>query len=128
MNDEKLFYVISVKHTQRCDRYITLWGPDDRGYRQRTNTAGKYPESVIRAHLAHYYNTGESNIAIPCEIVDSLAVAGDPAHFIGCDPAKGDPLVLLNDRDTWHKLILNTIEPPPYACKPQYPGARRRKE
>lgn len=35
------FYVISVHHTQRRDRYITLWRPDDRGYCWRTIVAGK---------------------------------------------------------------------------------------
>ena len=128
MDAEKQFYVISVKHTQRTDPYITLWAANNCGYRQRTNTAGKYPESVIRAHLAGYYNTGDRDIAVPCEIVDGLATAGDPSHFVGADPAVGDPLVLLNIRENWSALILNAIEPPPYECKPQFPGARRRKE
>lgn len=124
---EREFYVISVKHTQRSCRYITVWGPDNRGYRQRLQKAGRYAESTIRAHLDHYYNTGHSSIAVPCDVVDGLASDGDPRDFVGADPGPAVPRVLLNIRAVWHALLLNVIEPPPYKAEPQFPGARRRK-
>lgn len=116
------FYIISVKHTRREDRHITLWGPDDCGYRQRLNTAGRYPVGNVRAHLA-YYNSGKSTIAVPADVVERLAIDGDPRDFVGADPAPGVPRVLFNDRDTWSTLILNAIEPPEYKVDPQYQGA-----
>jgi len=122
----KEYYVISVKHTWRGDRYITVWGPDDRGYRLRLNKAGRYSEDRVRAHLG-YYNSGHSDIAVPVEVCERLHAIGDERDFDGADPAVGAPRVLLNIADVWSTLILHAIEPPPYKVQPQYPGARRRK-
>lgn len=116
------FYIISVKHTRRDNRYITIWGPGDCGYKQRLNTAGRYDEHTVRAKLG-YYNSGSSTIAVPAAVVERLAVTVPPSEFIGADPAPGLPSVLLNTRDTWSTLILNAIEPPPYKVDPQYQGS-----
>jgi hypothetical protein len=120
---EKLYYVISVNHTRREDRYVLLWRPDDRGYTFRTSTAGRYREALIRAYLG-YYNTGGAAIAVPCDVIDPLTVMTTPRdQFDGPDgPA------LLNTRANWKILRANTIEPPKYACEPEYKGAPRRKE
>ncbi|WP_191058542.1 hypothetical protein [Geminicoccus harenae] len=116
------FYIISVKHTRSDQRYITLWGADDCGYKQRLNTAGRYTEDNVRARLG-YYNSGSSTIAVPADVVERLAVDGDSRQFVGADPAPGVPRVLLNVRDVWSELILNAVEPPPYKVDPQYQGA-----
>lgn len=120
---EKHFYVISVNHTRREDRYVLLWRPDDKGYTFRTSTAGQYREVLVRAYLG-YYNTGCAAIAVPCEVVDPLTVMTTPRdQFDGPDgPA------LLNTRANWKLLIANTIEPPKYLPEPQYKGAPRPKE
>lgn len=113
------FYVISVHHTRREDRYVLLWRPDDRGYTYRTSTAGRYPEDRIRAHPG-YYNTG-SNIAVPCEVIDPLTVMTTPRdQFDGPDgPA------LLNTRANWNILLANMIDKPKYEPRPAYKGAPR---
>ena len=53
------YYVISVKRTQRRDLYITVWAPDDKGYRWALSRAGKYSDEHVRAHLGY---------DIPCPI------------------------------------------------------------
>lgn len=116
------FYVISLKHTRRTDRYVTLWKPNDRGYCFRTTNAGRYAEEMVRAHLG-YYNSGTS-IAVPCEVIDSRTVMTTPRdQFDGPDgPA------FLNTAANWKLLLANVIEPPPYKPEPQYKGAPKQEE
>jgi hypothetical protein len=116
------FYVISLKHTRREDRYITLWKPNDRGYCFRTPNAGRYPEETIRAHLG-YYNTGTS-IAVPCDIIDAITVMTTPAD---CLDGPDGPAVL-NTRAKWQILLANVIQPALYPPKPQYRGAPKQTE
>lgn len=123
---KEYYYVISVKHTKRSDRYITLWGPDNAGYRLRLNTSGLYPEERVRANIG-YYNSGCDAIAVPRDVVERLATEGNPADFVGADPCLPPYWVLFNTADVWWELILNTIEPPPYRVEPVYPIPRRRK-
>ena len=114
------FYVISVMHTIRQHRYITLWGPDDKGYYFRTLRSGRYPEERVRARLT-YYNGG-SNIAVPCDVIDPMTVMTTPADcFDGPDGS-----ALLNTRANWKILIANAIETPQYPPEPEFPGSRRR--
>ncbi len=121
------FYVISVHHTHRPDKYITLWAPDNKGYVLRTNTAGKYSDECVRASLG-YYNSGCSNIAVPCTVLDALTATADPRDFCGATPVAQPFLVVLNTRANWKALIAHVIEPPAHAVRPEFPGARRRKE
>jgi hypothetical protein len=111
---ESAFYVISVKHSHKRDRYITFWRPDDRGYTFRLSTAGKYDRDRVMAHLG-YYNSGCSNIAVPVEVVDSMTVMTTPKdQFDGPDgPA------VLNTPATWRKLIAAVIQEPAYPVKPE---------
>jgi len=124
----KEYYVISVAHTLREHRYITLWRPDDCGYCYRTISAGKYAEARVMSHLG-YYNSGCSNIAVPVDIVDAMARPGNPRDFDGITLQMPVAVLLAvpNTGDNWRELILNTIEPPAYKVQPEYPGARRRK-
>jgi hypothetical protein len=117
------FYVISVHHTLREQRYVTLWGPNDGGYYFRTSRAGRYPEDRIMSHLG-YYNSGCSNIAVPCDVIDALTVMTTPR-----DQLDGpDGPALLNTRAKWKILLANTIEKPAHDPRPEFPGARRRRE
>lgn len=116
------FYIVSLKHTRRKDRYVTLWKPDDRGYCFRTSNAGRYAEGNVRAHLG-YYNSGTS-IAVPCDVIDRCTVMTTPRdQFDGPDgPA------FLNTAANWKLLIANVIAPPTYPPTPQYKGAPKQKE
>ncbi|MCP1651552.1 DUF4406 domain-containing protein [Pseudomonas nitroreducens] len=66
------FIVISVKHTKRRHKAITLWRPDDRGYCWTLERAGRYAEARVLEHLS-YYNSGCTNIAVPLTLVEQLA-------------------------------------------------------
>lgn len=118
---EREYFVISVKHNQRSDHYIILWGTNDCGYRGRIEAAGRYPESRIRSRLS-YYNSGE-DIAVPCDVVESLAVSAEP-RFFDTDEGRW----VLNNRQNWQAILKNVIELPQYKPEPEYKGARRNRE
>lgn len=124
MSAEPLYYVISVCHTQRDHAYITVWRPENKGYAWPLSWAGRYPQSEIMAELA-YYHQGE-NVAVPCAFLDGMAVPPAPRTI---DNDAGP--VVLNNKANWEKIMawLATMEPKPlHFPKPEYKGARRRKE
>jgi hypothetical protein len=114
----KEYYVISVMHTRRDNRYITLWCPDDKGYCFRAYRAGRYGDEHVRRSLG-YYNSGCSNIAVPCDVIEPLMVMTTPADML--DGADG--LALLNTCANWKVLLANVIETPAYKPEPLYKGA-----
>ena len=61
MPDETQYIVISLKHTHRRHKAITLWRPNDSGYCWTLGRAGQYGEQAVLGHLG-YYNSGCSNI------------------------------------------------------------------
>ncbi|MCA7945606.1 hypothetical protein [Burkholderia vietnamiensis] len=117
------YYIISVAHTRRENRYVLLWRPDDKGYTFRCSTAGRYANTNVRAHMG-YYNSGCSTIAVPCDVIDALTVMTTAADRL--DGTDGP--ALLNTRANWKKLIANVIARPDYPIEPEFPGARRQKE
>lgn len=108
------FYVISLKHSHKRERYITFWRPSDRGYCWKLARAGKYERDNVMAHLG-YYNSGCSNIAVPCAVVDAMTVTTTPADTID-DP---DGPAVQNTPENWHKLMAAVIQPPQYQMKPK---------
>lgn len=115
-------YVISVHHTLRRDLYVTVWRPDDRGYCWALSRAGKYPmEKVLEK--PGYYNSGCSNIAVPCSVLDAIAIPPVPGHH---DNDAG-PCVR-NTRNNWKTIIAAVVTPPKYEILPEFPGARKQKE
>ncbi|MDU9398087.1 hypothetical protein [Pseudomonas sp. zfem003] len=110
------YIVLSLKHTKRRDKAITLWRPDDRGYCWTLNSAGSYSEEQVLERLG-YYNSGCSNVAVPFELVRSLVreVEYDTGEFGICLP---------NNAATWKELLANLIRTPQYQPEPEYRGAR----
>ncbi len=120
MTDQQIdYYVISVKHSHKRDRYITFWRPDNKGYCYRLTGAGKYPRESVMSSL-NYYNSG-SNIAVPVEVADAMTVTTTPGDmFDGPDgPA------VLNTATNWRKLVAAVIQPTQYEIKPT-PTRRKR--
>ena len=66
-------YVVNLNHTTRDDLYISIWRPDDRGYCYALSRAGKYPLETVQ-QFPNYYNSGSDNVAVPCEVLDAIAV------------------------------------------------------
>lgn len=119
---EDLHYIVSVHHTLRDDLYVTIWRPDDRGYCWALSRAGKYDRSNVMAHLG-YYNSGCSNVAVPCAVLDDIAIPPKPGHH---DNDAGP--VVPNTRASWKLILANLIAPPRFKPKPEFKGARRAKE
>lgn len=114
------YIIISLKHTNRRHRAITLWRPDNRGYCWTIERAGAYQEPSVLESLG-YYNTGHSDIAVPASLVQELAkeVEYDTKEFGQCLP---------NDAATWKRLLAAVIRPTQHQAQPDYKGAPRRKE
>lgn len=117
---EREYFVLSVAHTQRSNPYIVLWAADNAGYRGRVETAGRYPESRINAHLA-YYNDGCNTVAVPCDVLEPLAFPVKPGFF---DDDHGR--WLRNNAATWKVVLANVIEKPKHKPEPEYRGAPRK--
>lgn len=114
------FYVVSVKHSHKRDRYITFWRPDDKGYCFRLTRAGKYDLERVIAHTG-YYNTGHSDIAVPVHIVDAITVQTTPKDML--DGPDGP--AVLNTRANWRKLIAAVVAPTQNPIKPEIMGRRK---
>ncbi|WP_061238229.1 hypothetical protein [Ectopseudomonas composti] len=114
------YIVISLKHTKRRHKAITLWRPDDKGYCWTMDRAGIYQEARVLEHLG-YYNSGCSNIAVP------LAIAKTLAKEVEYD-TKEHGLCLPNNAATWKRLLAAVIRPTQYQAQPEYRGAPRYKE
>ena len=112
----RTFIVLSLKHTHRRHKAITLWRADDSGYCWKLSSAGVYEEARVLECLG-YYNSGCSNVAVPADLVERLSceVEYDTKEFGICLP---------NNADTWAKLLASVIRPTDYEPKPEYRGSR----
>ncbi|MGP5106054.1 hypothetical protein [Pseudomonas helleri] len=112
--------VLSLKHTHRRHKAITLWRPNDSGYCWALERAGIYEETLVLERLG-YYNSGCSNIAVSFELAQRLAVdiEYDTKEFGICLP---------NNAKTWKQLLASVICKPSYPSRPEYRGARYSKE
>lgn len=128
-----LFYVISVKHSHKRDRFITVWRPDNRGYCYRLTRdgagteytgAGQYTREEVEAHLG-YYNTGHSDIAVPVDVLHAMAIDVTPRDCLD-GPAGGK--AVLNTPKNWRVLIDSVIAPPKNKPRPEaiYFGKNRK--
>jgi hypothetical protein len=115
------FYIVSVKHTRRDNLYITVWRPNDCGYAWPLSWAGKYDEARIK-ELPGYYHNGHSSIAVPCEVIDELAVPVIPGTV---DNDAGP--VVMNSRGNWQRILKAMLWPPADQPKPKYKIERRQK-
>ena len=50
-----MYYIISLKHTHKEDKYITLWRPTNSGYCYSQDQAGRYSE------IKEGYHNGEGD-------------------------------------------------------------------
>ena len=112
-------YIVSLKHTNREHAYITFWRPEDKGYAWPLSWAGKYDEQAVMAER-DYYHRGDDTLAVPCLLVDALAV---PPTKGTVDNDAGP--VLLNNKTNWKCILEFALPNPLHKPQPQYPGARR---
>ena len=67
-----MYYIISLKHTNKEDNYITLWRPDNSGYCYRQDHAGKYKEIIDG-----YHNGEGDSLPIEVEKLDGFFINSD---------------------------------------------------
>ncbi len=82
------FYLLSLAHTQQVHRILTWWRANDSDYCFRLEWAGRYTQAQIDARR-HYYDNGDRTRAVPCAVVDALAIrVGDVRDTNAIDPAE----------------------------------------
>lgn len=116
------FYIVSVKHTRRDSLYITVWRPNDCGYAWPLSWAGKYTEDRIKEHTDYYHN-GYASFAVPCEVLDAMAVTTIPGTV---DNDAGP--VVMNTRENWLQILAALPWPTKDQPQPEYKGAPRRRK
>lgn len=114
-----IYYLVSVKHTRRDQKYIAFWRPDNCGYAWPLSWAGKYTEEQIKAKPDYYHN-GDCTFAVPCELIDSLAVPPEKGYI---DNDAGP--VVLNKKSYWLTILEFAMEGMLHKPWPQYKGARK---
>lgn len=114
------FYIVSVKHTRRDSQYITVWRPDNCGYAWPLSWAGKYSEAEVKT-LPDYYHNGSCSFAVPCGVLDDLAVPTIPGTV---DNDAGP--VVMNNRENWQRILNAMPWPPAEHPRPEYKGTRKK--
>jgi len=62
------FYILSLVHTGKNDRFLTLWGPNNRGYSTTKEWAGTYETPKPG------YHDNADNMPIPASTLDPLFI------------------------------------------------------
>jgi hypothetical protein len=62
--EERLFYIVSLKHTSKGDTALTFWGKDGAGYTWHRDRAGLYNQEEARSY------SSTDNVPVPREDVD----------------------------------------------------------
>jgi hypothetical protein len=124
-----LYYIASLKHTNKYHEHITFWGPDWRGYvlAITDERVGKYGEAEVRRGTL---NDGEACIAVPERAVKELL---SPTPFYANSKGQALPFydipgpVVDNTRANWKRLIAASL-PRDRDAKPRpevFKGERR---
>ncbi|TBL50563.1 hypothetical protein EYY98_08990 [Obesumbacterium proteus] len=116
------YFILSVHHCTREKNFIEFFRPNNSGYALRLHAAGRYTEQQV-TERPDYYNDGDCNIAVPCDVIESLSSPAPDGYF---DDNGG--VVVLNNSKNWRKAIKNAVAKPKHDPKPEYPRARRGKE
>ena len=99
------FYIASLKHTSKHDEHITFWGRFHRSY---TPVIGRYAGRYCFGE-AMSLNDGESYIAVPANVVESL-LSPEPYYRPGSPQRFYDQRgpVVDNRRANWSRLIFSS--------------------
>jgi len=114
------YYIVNLSHLRRDQLYVAVWRPDCSGYAWPLSWAGKYPEEEVRKDL-DYFNDGCVNIAVPCEVLDAMAVVPEKGWI---DNDAGP--VVRNIRENWKRMLESVIAPTKHQSWPEYPRAPRK--
>lgn len=87
-----MYYVISLYHSEKHEKFLTVWQADNKGYCFSKEMAGLY-ESPIEG-----YHNSDKNMAISVEQANQLFIL---AMFQG-----QERMLIPNNSNTWKKLGL----------------------
>lgn len=107
--------VLSLKHTERGHRWITLWRPNRANYAWPLEWAGQYSSVDV---VQHRLNDGYSGVACRWDHIERLSVAAEvDGQAVRCLP---------NTREVWTCLLASGVifAKPEYRPAPQHKGAR----
>lgn len=71
VNPEVEYFIVSLKHTNKKDKYVTLWRPDNAGYAWPLELAGKY-----KGYEEGYHHDDE-NIPVPVNEIPTKFLVKD---------------------------------------------------
>lgn len=100
-----MYYIISLKHTHKTDKFITLWGPDNKGYCCSLDNAGVYSEIK-----EGYHNSEGDSIPFPVGHLDGLFIdskVDSQGTIKKCIPNCKQVWDFLNLKMTKRGLIIN---------------------
>lgn len=64
----KAYYIVSLEHTHKADRYLTLWRANNRGYCLSKEQAGVYSE------IEDGYHNSEGQLPVECDKLEKLMI------------------------------------------------------
>ena len=125
-----LFYIASLKHTNKHHEHITFWRPDYRGYviALTDDRVGRYSAEFI-AQDDGRLNDGLSCIAVPEDAVKSIL---SPTPYYAGSSGIARPFydipgpVVDNTRVNWNRLIAAGLGGRIYVPKPEVFRGKRR--
>jgi hypothetical protein len=85
--NSELFYVLSLSHTQHSEKILRWLGPKSWGYVLCLEEAGTYTREQLDSDRPHFDN-GIHRLAIPCHVVESMAVPAAKVKSKALDPGR----------------------------------------
>lgn len=73
MVTSKMYYIMSIKWTNRESDYALWWRPNCSGYTFNIDEAGIYPEAEVMSK-PWYYNNGKETVALLCETARAISI------------------------------------------------------
>lgn len=119
---QQMYYLASLKHTNKGHEHIVFWGKNHCGY---TPVIGNYIGAYSFME-AMEISDGIDTIAFPVEVASTLIVP-EPRMKNGLKFYDQVGSCILNDELSWAFIIQNGIyQPPTKKIKPEYFKGKRR--
>lgn len=109
-----LHYIVAVDRAKNGAPYIALWGPEDAGIHFSLKGAGLVTTDKV-AHYLGFYNSGNSSLAVPCDVLDAIAVPnGDSYGYTEEGP------FVENNSENWKRILSSLTAAPRFTPKPEF--------
>lgn len=109
-----LHYIVAVDRAKNGAPYIALWGAEDVGVHFGLKNAGLVTTDKV-VHYLGFYNSGNSSLAVPCDVLDAIAVPNGDSYGY---PEEG-PFVE-NNSENWKRILSSLTAAPRFTPKPEF--------